>query len=58
MRTISFTVPGDPVAKARARATIVGGHARMYTPDKTSKYEARVAIFAKQAIADEIALIY
>lgn len=46
-----FTVPGDPVAKGRPRATTIGGKARMYTPAKTERYESRVAVFAQQAMA-------
>ena len=48
---VIFTIPGEPVAKARARATMVAGRARMYTPAKTEKFEARVALFAQQAMA-------
>ncbi|WP_416406505.1 RusA family crossover junction endodeoxyribonuclease [Paracidovorax citrulli] len=48
---ITFEIPGDPVAKARPRAAMVGGHARLYTPAKTEKYEARVAVFGQQAMA-------
>lgn len=48
---IQFEIPGDPVAKARPRAAMVGGHARLYTPAKTEKYEARVAVFGQQAMA-------
>lgn len=46
----SFTVPGDPVAKGRARAFVRGGRVAHYTPAKTENYEARVAVFAKQAM--------
>jgi Holliday junction resolvase RusA-like endonuclease len=53
VRTISFSIPGDPVAKARARATMIAGRAQMYTPKKTENYEARVAVFAKAALADD-----
>lgn len=48
---VTFEIPGDPVAKARPRAAVVGGRARLYTPAKTEKYEARVAIFGQQAMA-------
>lgn len=48
---LAFEIPGDPVAKARPRASMVSGRARLYTPAKTEKYEARVAIFAQQAMA-------
>ena len=48
---LTFEIPGDPVAKARPRAAMVAGRARLYTPAKTEKYEARVALFAQQAMA-------
>lgn len=47
---ITFTVPGEPVAKGRPRATTIGGHARMYTPAKTAAYEQLVAVYAKAAM--------
>lgn len=47
---IQFTIPGQPVAKARARVTMVGGFARAYTPKKTADYEAQVAAIAKRAM--------
>ena len=52
---LTFEIPGDPVAKARPRAAMVAGRARLYTPAKTEKYEARVALFAQQAMANESA---
>lgn len=53
---IYMTIPGDPVAKGRARtATRHLKSGRTYvahiTPEKTERYEARVAIFAQQAMA-------
>jgi Holliday junction resolvase RusA-like endonuclease len=48
---ISFTVPGEPVAKGRAKVTTINGFARMYTPTKTVSYESTVALFASQAMA-------
>ncbi len=45
---VTFFVPGEPVAKGRARATKTG---RMYTPQKTVHYESTVALFASQAMA-------
>ena len=39
MSEITFTVPGDPVGKARPRATSAGPYVRMYTPKKTMDYE-------------------
>ena len=48
---LQFTIPGQPVAKARARVTMVGGFVRAYTPKKTADYEALVAGIAKRAMA-------
>ena len=50
MRTISFIVPGQPVAKGRARMSTRGGFIRSYTPEKTRKYEAQVSHYATQAM--------
>jgi len=49
---ITFSIPGEAVAKGRAKVTTIGGHARMYTPTKTLNYESKVALFAKQAMGD------
>jgi Holliday junction resolvase RusA-like endonuclease len=49
---ISFFVPGPPTAKGRAKVGRVGGHVRMFTPEKTVKYESTVALFASQAMGD------
>lgn len=51
IQVINFTVPGDPVAKGRARATMIQGRARLYTPDKTASYEGKAAYLAKMAMA-------
>lgn len=50
MTTITFTVPGVPVAKARPRATTIGGAARLYTPGKTRDYEQLVGLSARGAM--------
>lgn len=42
MMQAEFTVPGKPQGKARARATVVNGRARMYTPETTVAFEAAV----------------
>jgi Holliday junction resolvase RusA-like endonuclease len=47
MSLIFFTVPGEPVAKARPRGRVVSTHAgrqfvSMYTPKTTVNYENRV----------------
>ena len=33
----------EPMPKERPRATVVGGHARIYTPRKTAEYEKHIA---------------
>lgn len=50
MNGIRFSVPGDPVPKARPRATTIGGVARMYTPDRTREYEQRVGMAARDVM--------
>lgn len=47
---ILFTIPGEPVGKARARITIAGGRAHAYTPAKTAAYEQLVAVYAAAAM--------
>ncbi len=49
---ITFTVPGEPVAKGRARSFIRNGHIAHYTPDRTARYENLVRLAAQQAMAD------
>lgn len=36
---VKFTVLGNPQAKQRPRASVINGHARMYTPKDTVNYE-------------------
>ena len=50
MNTITFSVVGEPVPKARARAFIRGGAIGHYTPDKTRAYEAAVQAAARAAM--------
>jgi len=47
---LTFSVPGEPVAKGRARAFIRGGKIGHHTPDKTARYENLVRLVAKQAV--------
>ena len=47
MTCIRFSVPGEPVGKARPRFT-KNGHA--YTPDKTRSYEAIIRLCAIKAM--------
>lgn len=51
--TVAFFVPGEPVAKGRARAFIRGGHVAHYTPEKTARYENLVKLAAQQAMNSE-----
>lgn len=51
---VTFIVPGEPVAKGRARSTKSGRH---YTPEKTVRYESTVALFASQAMAGRKAML-
>lgn len=48
---ISFTVPGAPQGKGRAKIVKIGGFSRMATPAKTVAYEGLVAHAAQQAMA-------
>lgn len=48
--SIAFTVPGEPVAKGRARSLVRAGHVAHYTPEKTARYENLVALAAQQAM--------
>lgn len=44
MERVIFEVPGKPQGKGRPRASVVGGHARMYTPAGTASYENRIML--------------
>jgi Holliday junction resolvase RusA-like endonuclease len=47
---VSFTVPGEPQAKGRAKIVKIGGFSRMATPAKTVAYEGLIAHAAQQAM--------
>jgi Holliday junction resolvase RusA-like endonuclease len=47
---VSFTIPGQPVAKGRPRIGSRNGQAMMYAPEKTVNYEGVVKLFAAQAM--------
>jgi Holliday junction resolvase RusA-like endonuclease len=49
-RVKSIKVPGQPVAKGRPRLARRGRFTRAYTPEKTVKFEHRVAVFSRGAI--------
>lgn len=48
---VVFVVPGEPVGKGRPRVGRVGGHARLFTPQKTASYEGLIAHAGHQAMA-------
>ncbi len=47
---IAFTIPGNPVAKGRAKFARRGNFVTTYTPEKTVRYENLVALAAQQAM--------
>lgn len=49
---ITFTVPGQPQGKGRAKIVRIGGFSRMATPQKTVAYEGLVAHAAQAAMRD------
>ena len=49
MKYTDFFVEGKVQGKARPRVTMLGGHARAYTPKKTADYEAQIAKAYKEA---------
>lgn len=51
--TITFTIPGEPVAKGRARSFVRNGHVAHYTPEKTARYENLVKLAAQQAMGEK-----
>ena len=46
--SFDVTIPGAPIGKGRPRATMAGGHARMYTPAKTRRWEMGAAAFMSE----------
>lgn len=48
-----FIIPGEPQGKARPRATIIKGHARVYTPKATASYENLVRLAYMEKYGDE-----
>ena len=42
-------VPGPPIGKGRPRGTSIGGHVRLYTPQKTADWERAAALLMRQA---------
>ena len=50
-REVIFFVPGAAVGKGRPRVGRAGGHARLFTPQRTVAYEGMVALAAQTAMA-------
>ena len=48
---ITFTIPGAPQGKGRAKIVKIGGFSRMATPPNTVAYEGLIAHAAQQAMA-------
>ena len=48
--TVTFTVPGEPVGKGRARFARRGAFVSAYTPEKTVRYENMVGLAADLAM--------
>lgn len=49
---IVLSIPLPPKGKGRPRATAAGGHARVYTPAATRRWEAQLAACAQQQLPD------
>ncbi|HEX8610162.1 MAG TPA: RusA family crossover junction endodeoxyribonuclease [Telluria sp.] len=47
---ITFTIPGQPVAKGRPKFARRGAHVVAYTPEKTASYENLVKMAATEAM--------
>ncbi|ONK21210.1 hypothetical protein BLX87_23055 [Bacillus sp. VT-16-64] len=45
---IEFTIPGEPVAQGRPRASTRNGKVRMYDPAKSKNYKTFVQLVARQ----------
>ena len=49
---VSFTVPGQPVAKQRPKFARMGSFVKTYTPKETVNYESLVRLAASQAMGN------
>lgn len=50
-RTVSFVIPGAPIAKGRPKTAVVNGRAIIYTPSKTRREEGAIRLMADEAMA-------
>ncbi len=53
LNVITFTIPGQPIAKGRTRSFIRNGNVAHYTPEKTARYENLVRLAAQQAMGEQ-----
>lgn len=44
MKSVTFTIPGQPKGKMRPKVTVQGGCAHAYTPKETTNYESYVKV--------------
>lgn len=44
MKSVTFTIPGQPKGKMRPKVTMQGGFAHAYTPKETATYENYVRV--------------
>jgi crossover junction endodeoxyribonuclease RusA len=49
---LRFIIPGEPVAKGRARTRVVGKFAKHYTPAETRRYERSAALVCQEAAVE------
>jgi Holliday junction resolvase RusA-like endonuclease len=56
VKPITFTVPGQPVAKARARVCVNRGKVHSFTPAKTTAYESTVRLAFTLAYPNHVPL--
>lgn len=48
VKLLEVHIPGQPIGKGRARATVRGGKVRQYTPEKTVRWESHAALVMQQ----------
>jgi Holliday junction resolvase RusA-like endonuclease len=53
MKTLEFTIPGEPISQGRPRFSTRGGFARAYDPKKSRDGKAIVKLCAKEAVDQE-----
>jgi Holliday junction resolvase RusA-like endonuclease len=57
MEELSITIPGEPHAQGRARATVIGGHARMYDPQNSREWKAVAQHHMRLALDGHVPLV-